>query len=267
MATDGATTTMIGETTMTDILDIRDQALAMTYIEARRKLGDDCHSRLEMARDLLVDGAVTVNEDGTAQVKGHDQPEYSVSVKTCTCTDFTSQKAPKGLCKHILALVLYHRTDQRLEQMAAPVAQQDVPEHPRVRPEFIVMIQGKQFVQFAGLLALAHDSGLHALDAQFIAVTPGLATARATATFDDGRTFTECGDATPDNVRKNIAPHFARMALTRAKARCLRDALNIGMVAVEELTDFQDADPVHIGRSQTKPPFRPQVDGGMWREQ
>jgi hypothetical protein len=55
------------------------------------------------------------------------------------------------------------------------------------------------------------------------------------ATFQDGRVFEESGDATPGNVNARIKPHFARMALTRAKARALRDALNLAMVAVEEL--------------------------------
>jgi hypothetical protein len=32
-----------------------------------------------------------------------------------------------------------------------------------------------------------------------------------------------------------VKPHWRRMAGTRAKARALRDALNIAMVAVEEL--------------------------------
>jgi len=62
-----------------------------------------------------------------------------------------------------------------------------------------------------------------------------LAVAHATATFADGRRFTESGDATPENVGAQVRPHFARLALTRAKARCLRDALNIGLCAVEEL--------------------------------
>jgi hypothetical protein len=34
-----------------------------------------------------------------------------------------------------------------------------------------------------------------------------------------------------------VAVHFHRVALTRAKARVLRDALGIDLVAVEELAD------------------------------
>jgi hypothetical protein len=73
------------------------------------------------------------------------------------------------------------------------------------------------------------------LSAHFISVTSDLALAEATAEFQDGKTFMECADATPTNVNARIKPHFPRMALTRAKARALRDALNIHLVAVEEM--------------------------------
>jgi hypothetical protein len=62
-----------------------------------------------------------------------------------------------------------------------------------------------------------------------------LAIAEATALFADGRRFTESGDASPANVSPAVKQHFIRCALTRAKSRCLRDALGIDMVAVEEL--------------------------------
>jgi len=104
-----------------------------------------------------------------------------------------------------------------------------------IPPQYIQLIHGKPFVRYAGLLAMAHERGLQKLEATFISVTDALAVAQATATFTDGRHFTESGDATPDNVHFDVRPPFARLALTRAKARALRDALNISMCSVEEL--------------------------------
>jgi hypothetical protein len=104
-----------------------------------------------------------------------------------------------------------------------------------VPPQYIQLIHGKPFVRYAGLLAMAHERGLHKLEAMFVSVTDALAVAQATAIFQDGRRFVESGDATPENVHFGVRPHFARLALTRAKARALRDALNIGICAVEEL--------------------------------
>ena len=101
--------------------------------------------------------------------------------------------------------------------------------------EFLTTIHGKEYVTFTGLLAMVHAQGLMSLSAELVSVTPDLALAKATATFADGRLFTEAADATPDNVNAGVKKHFARCALTRAKARCLRDALNISTCAVEEL--------------------------------
>ncbi len=106
---------------------------------------------------------------------------------------------------------------------------------PAIPEQFIVHIHGKDFVQYAGLLAMAHERGLLGLEAKFISVTSELALAEATVDFKDGSSFSECADSTPSNVGSKIAPHFARMSLTRAKARCLRDALNISVCSVEEL--------------------------------
>ena len=122
---------------------------------------------------------------------------------------------------------------ERLQQLLDLRA--SAPPPPKVLKDYMISLHGKDFVQFAGLLALAHERGLQSLKADFVSVTDALALATATATFADGRVFTEAADATPTNVNKGVAAHFARCALTRAKARALRDALNISEVAMEEL--------------------------------
>ena len=107
-----------------------------------------------------------------------------------------------------------------------------------VDSRFIQRIGDKDFVTFTGLLDLAHRQGLKGVDTALIQA-PGEANAymaivKASVTTDKGN-FTGIGDATPKNVNSRIAPHIVRMAETRAVARALRLACNIGMCSVEEL--------------------------------
>jgi hypothetical protein len=122
------------------------------------------------------------------------------------------------------------------------VATEPQPEAPveptlTIPPQYVVTIQGKPFVKFAGLLQLAHEQGLVSLTATWTFNSDELSLAHAVATFSDGRRFEESGDAAPSSVSKKVAMHFRRVALTRAKARVLRDALGLDMVAVEELAE------------------------------
>jgi hypothetical protein len=116
-----------------------------------------------------------------------------------------------------------------------------------VRDEFLITRQGKQYVLFAGLLDEAHSRGLRGINTELVQVpdeTNGnVAIVKATAEMDDGRRFSGIGDASPENVGRNIVPHLIRMAETRAKARALRDAVNVGATALEELSDGDDAPP------------------------
>src|SRR5215217_6250899 len=135
-----------------------------------------------------------------------------------------------------------------------------------MRDEFMITRQGKQYVLFAGLLDEAHNRGLRGIDTELVQVpTPdngNVAVVKATVEMEgpdegQGRTFSGIGDASPENVGRNIVPHIIRMAETRAKARALRDAVNVGATALEELSDGDDAPPVDY------PPAKAPVSRGL----
>lgn len=118
--------------------------------------------------------------------------------------------------------------------------------------------QGKQYVLFAGLLDEAHGRGLRGIDTELVQVPDdangNVAIVKATCEMEDGRRFSGIGDASPENVGRNIAPHLIRMAETRAKARALRDAVNVGATALEELSDGDDAPPASDSFGRQSPP-------------
>jgi hypothetical protein len=126
-----------------------------------------------------------------------------------------------------------------------------------VRDEFLITRQGKQYVLFAGLLDEAHSLGLKGIDTDLIQVPDdsngNVAIVKATAEMEDDRRFSGIGDASPDNVGRNIVPHIIRMAETRAKARALRDAVNVGATALEELSEGDDAPPASSSRARPTP--------------
>ena len=114
-----------------------------------------------------------------------------------------------------------------------------------MRDEFMIMRQGKQYVLYQGLLDEAHARGLKGIDTDLVQfpteANGNVAVVKATVEMEEGRTFSGIGDASPGNVGRGIVPHIIRMAETRAKARALRDAVNIGATALEELSDGDEA--------------------------
>lgn len=101
-------------------------------------------------------------------------------------------------------------------------------------------------ITYAGLLDTAHKNGLEALETELVQVPSeanGLVCVfRATARGRKG-TYTSYGDAHPGNVAMQVARHFWRVAETRAKARALRDYVNEGAIAAEELGEEEDDGP------------------------
>jgi hypothetical protein len=214
--------------------------------KATDKLPAAVNGRVESAVKLVLAGDVLFLEDGTVQVGSSDPTRYyRLVAPSCTCTDFTQERAPEGWCKHCIAAGIQKRVQEMLSQ-SPPVETETVvsatltplQEPPLgIATQHIILIQGKPFVKFSGLLQLAHNRGLVSLSADWTYNDAELSLAHAVATFQDGRRFEESGDATPANVNRKVAPHFRRCALTRASARCLRLALGVDLVAVEELAE------------------------------
>lgn len=106
-----------------------------------------------------------------------------------------------------------------------------------VKPEFVVERQGRKFVLYSGLLDLGHAQGLRAIRTRLVQVPSEengqLAIVSAEVETDRG-TFAGIGDASPANVSRAMLNCTIRLAETRAKARALRDAVNVGVAALEE---------------------------------
>src|SRR5712691_822432 len=128
------------------------------------------------------------------EVESESQPDkwYQVfangTVIKCTCKGYLSHKT----CKHVDRLKTYLQEQEggvEPEETEAPLQGNSG------LSRWIKKIHGKDFIQYEGLLAMAHEQGLTELGAEFISVDDKLAIAFAWATFKDGRKFWESGDA------------------------------------------------------------------------
>jgi hypothetical protein len=100
------------------------------------------------------------------------------------------------------------------------------------------VVGSKDVVLYAGLLRQAHEEGLARVRTSILQIPTEenghLAIIKAEVETSKGL-FEAIGDASPESVGEDLAPHLIRVAETRAKARALRDAVNVGVVSFEEL--------------------------------
>lgn len=108
------------------------------------------------------------------------------------------------------------------------------PSTPRANGE---SAEAREGIAYAELLKLAHEEGLKSVHTELILQpteeSGGRCIVKAVVETERGR-FEGLGDADPGNVEAFLAPHLIRVAETRAKARALRDAVNVGIVSFEE---------------------------------
>lgn len=130
----------------------------------------------------------------------------------------------------------------------------------------------KEVASYRGLLHLAHEHGLRSVRTELVqfpsAANDGTAIVRAVVRTGKG-VFTGIGDANPKNVNPKVAPHAIRMAETRAEARAFRKALDIGVVALEELEADLDEGLTYEGAimpaETSRPPAHDDRDGNGQR--
>lgn len=107
-----------------------------------------------------------------------------------------------------------------------------------IRDDTGQVVGSREVAFYAGLLSKAHESGLRKITTELVQIPTeangGTAIIRAVVETSKG-TFEGFGDASPANVEGFLIPHLIRVAETRAKARALRDAVNVGVVSQEEL--------------------------------
>ncbi|HLH79611.1 MAG TPA: hypothetical protein VKV29_04940 [Chthonomonas sp.] len=191
--------------------------------------------------------------------------EYVVDKERCNCPAFVHGK--QRPCKHLRAVHLYFETQVSRD---FPSGTSPSPQNPPkealptggVKREFFVERQGKQFVSYAGLLDLAHRTGLQSITTELVQVPSDAngyeAIVKAVVTMSDGRSFTGYGDASPSNVNGVVKHCLLRMAETRAKARALRDAVNIGVASLEEV-ESEEGVPAPVARKEEAPATEAQI--------
>jgi hypothetical protein len=200
----------------------------------------ECSGRVDAAVKLVLAGDVELLPDGHARVQSQSngQTIYRLVNGSCDCRDF--EYAPSHWCKHKIAAGIMKRAGlssvvEMPEDTPAAEPQEPVQTSKRQIPaHYVQQLQGKPFIKYMGLLQMAHEEGLTSLTEEWACNDQELSLAHATAAFADGRVFAGSGDSTPQNAR-NIGLAWRRMALTRAKARALRDGLAIDMCSVEEM--------------------------------
>ncbi len=163
--------------------------------------------------------------------------------------------------------------------MAAEVLEQaeQEPEHDfgpvdydRVRQHVITQL-GRDYITYSGLIELLHQvsEGYFAIDTALVQAPTqdngqvAICTAQVLVYDPENpdvvrRRASGIGDANPANVNRMMGAHLIRMAETRAKARALRDAVNVGMVSVEELGPQGADDATERQAPATSVPFTAQ---------
>ena len=125
----------------------------------------------------------------------------------------------------------------------------------KVKKEYLQDLHGKSYITHPGLLDAVHQLGVKSVLTEIVSYggVGSEAVVKATVEMESGATFTGLGDASPENVSRNIATATLRMAETRALNRCYREAANLGHPSAEEMPGDEPAAPLPRRPAQQQP--------------
>lgn len=108
----------------------------------------------------------------------------------------------------------------------------------KINKDFIVKIQGNEFITANGLLAIAEEEGgiekMEIIDVKYDYENK-FAMASVRIVMKDGRVFENVGTGSKENVSSHMLKNFVEMAVTRAQSRALRMGLNVDYCTQEEV--------------------------------
>ena len=130
-----------------------------------------------------------------------------------------------------------------------------------IKAHLVIKQQGKDYVTYPGLLDAAHQAGLLSIETEIVQIPTsenGMVAicrvmVRLAADGGQVRTFTGIGDAEPGNVNRMMVPHLLRMSETRAKARALRDSVNVSEALLDDDIPDDAPPPPPPARPATRP--------------
>jgi hypothetical protein len=132
---------------------------------------------------------------------------------------------------------MYHtvsRLTQTFGDFMSPTTKLEIIDPETLSEAHFQDLHGKRYILHTGLLKLAHEHGPVDIGVNIVSYAGVGNEAVVTATVTGPRgTFTEVGDASPENTRLRTAT--LRLAATRAVNRACRLYLGLGMTSLEEM--------------------------------
>ena len=124
----------------------------------------------------------------------------------------------------------------------------------------VIRLQGREYLTHPGLLRVAHENGLKSIETELLSWDreAWAAVVRARVVGERG-IYTGLGDASPENVGKQVVGATLRMAETRAINRGLRLYTGLGMTTTDELPGDAGSEPL----DRPAPPPHGSPDAGM----